>query len=283
MKKRNIKVAKKFLTFLMALIIVVSFAGIGLSVFNLISFNVEASKYIYLLLGVFLLPYEFITQGRIVGMFQEQGNIVYTLIISIAIFVLTIVLLTNASRMYNGKYSSVKRAIFGIIANVLIFIFTAIFVFGAVMITLKYNQMVNGVNDIGPEFIKIIMTNFGFNLIVVKEIVVAYFGLLVCLFALIVFVIGMFHKSTKVKIITSINFYSDEYEEDKAITNSTSSVQKSKEEKKEHVIADIPENDPKAKNLIKKIMQLEELKNSGKITNTDYTRLRQKAIRRYKN
>ena len=109
MKKRNIKVAKKFLTFLMALIIVVSFAGIGLSVFNLISFNVEASKYIYLLLGVFLLPYEFITQGRIVGMFQEQGNIVYALIISIAIFVLTIVLLTNASRMYNGKYSSVKR------------------------------------------------------------------------------------------------------------------------------------------------------------------------------
>ena len=58
---------------------------------------------------------------------------------------------------------------------------------------------------------------------------------------------------------------------------------KSKEEKKEQVIADIPENDPKAKNLIKKIMQLEELKNSGKITNTDYTRLRQKAIRRYKN
>ena len=55
------------------------------------------------------------------------------------------------------------------------------------------------------------------------------------------------------------------------------------EEKKEQVIADIPENDPKAKNLIKKIMQLEELKNSGKITNVDYTRLRQKAIRRYKN
>ena len=283
MKNRNIKVAKKFLIFLMTLIIVVSFSGIGLSVFNLISFNVEASKYIYLLLGVFLLPYEFITQGRIVGMFQEQGNIVYALIISIAIFVLTIVLLANSSKMYNGKYSSIKRAIFGVIANVLIFIFTAIFVFGAVMITLKYNQMVNGVNDIGPEFIKIIMTNFGFNLIVVKEIVAAYFGSLVCLFTLIVFIIGMFHKSTKVKIITSINFYSDEYEEDKAITNSTSSVQKSKKEKKEQVIADIPENDPKAKNLIKKIMQLEELKNSGKITNVDYTRLRQKAIRRYKN
>ena len=34
--------------------------------------------------------------------------------------------------------------------------------------------------------------------------------------------------------------------------------------------------------LINKIMQLNELKDSGKINEVEYTRLRQKAIRRYK-
>ena len=42
------------------------------------------------------------------------------------------------------------------------------------------------------------------------------------------------------------------------------------------------EVDPEAKNLVNKIRQLDELRKAGKISNTDYTRLRQKAIRRYK-
>lgn len=284
MKKKNIKVAKKLLNFLLALVILVSLLAVGLSVYNLISYNIEASKYIYLLIGVFLLPYEFLVQGKIDGMFQQQSNIVYCLLIALAIFLISVLVLVNASKMYNGKYSTAKRTVFGVITNLLLVVFVAVFALGAVILTIKYSQIENGLNNIGPEIIKTIFTNFGFNLIIIKEIVAGYLGLLICLFSFMSFLIGMFHKSSKIKLVTSINFYSSDYEEDKAITNTSTSTNNTKDDKKEEVvISDIPENDPKAKSLIKKIMQLEELKNSGKISNVDYTRLRQKAIKRYKN
>lgn len=284
MKMKNIKVAKKLLNILLALVILVSLLSVGLSIYNLISYNIEASKYIYLLIGIFLLPYEFLVTGKIEGMFQEQSNIVYCLLIAIAIFIISVLVLTYASKMFNGKYSTTKRTIFGVVTNFLLFVFVGVFALGAVMLSIKYSQIENGLNNVGPEIIKTIFTNFGFNLIMIKEIVAGYLGFVVCLFSFVSFIIGMVHKSSKVKLISSINFYSSDFEEDKAITNTTTSSKNTKNEDKNNVVInDIPENDPKAKNLIKKIMQLEELKDSGKISNVDYTRLRQKAIKRYKN
>lgn len=283
MKKKNIKVAKKLLNFLLALVILVSLLSVGLSVYNLISYNIEASKYIYLLIGVFLLPYEFLVTGKIEGMFQQQSNIVYCLLIAIVIFIISVLVLTYASKMFNGKFSTTKRTVFGVVTNFLLIVFVGVFALGAVMLSIKYSQIENGLNNVGPEIVKTIFTNFGFNVIMIKEIVAGYLGLIICLFSFVTFVIGMVHKSSKVKLITSINFYSSDFEEDKAIINTTSSSQNTKNDKEEVIVKDIPENDPKAKSLIKKIMQLEELKNSGKISNVDYTRLRQKAIKRYKN
>lgn len=278
MKKKGIKVAKKLINFLMVLLILVSFITIGLCVYNLISFNVEVAKYVYVLLGVFLLPYELLTTGRIEGIFQEQANCITCIFIAVGIVFLVILVLINSAKMFNGKYSSKKRTLVGIIACILVFLFFVSFTCSAVILTVKYAQIENAINVIGPEFIKTIKTNFGFNLLTVKEIIVAYFGLLVCLFAFVFFIIGMSHKSTKVKMISSINFYSAVYEEKMADF-------KEKDVKKEVIkqATEIPESNPKAKNLINKIMQLEELKKAGKISNTDYTRLRQKAIKRYKN
>lgn len=278
MKKKGIKVAKKLINFLMVLLILVSFVTIGLCVYNLVSFNVEVAKYVYVLLGVFLLPYEFFTTGRIDGMFQEQSNCLACLFVAIGILLLVIVLLINSAKMFNGKYSSNKRTVAGIIASILIFVFFAWFASSAILLSIKYTQIENAINAIGPEFIKTIKTNFGFNLITVKEITAAYFGLLVCLFAFVIFIVGMSHKSTKVKIVSSINFYSSVYEEKMADTK-----EKTVQEEAINQETEIPESNPKAKNLINKIMQLEELKKAGKISNTDYTRLRQKAIKRYKN
>lgn len=283
MKKKNIKVAKKLLNFLLALVILVSLLSVGLSVYNLISYNIEASKYIYLLIGVFLLPYEFLVTGKIEGMFQQQSNIVYCLLIAIVIFIISVLVLTYASKMFNGKYSTTKRTVFGVVTNFFLIVFVGVFALGSVMLSIKYSQIENGLNNVGPEIVKTIFTNFGFNVIMIKEIIAGYLGLIICLFSFVTFVIGMVHKSSKVKLITSINFYSSDFEEDKAITNTTSSSQNTKNDKEEVIVKDIPENDPKAKSLIKKIMQLEELKDSGKISNVDYTRLRQKAIKRYKN
>lgn len=279
MKKKGIKVAKKLINFLMVLLILVSLVTIGLCVYNLISFNVEASKYVYVLIGVFLLPYEFLTIGKIDGMFQEQANCLTCLLIAVGILILVIIVLINSAKMFNGKFSSKKRTVAGIFACILIFLFFAWFTFGAILLSIKYTQIENTINVIGPEFIKTIKTNFGFNLVTVKEITVAYFGLLVCLFSLITFIIGMSHRSTKVKIVSSINFYSGVYEEQKVDAQEKGQESINAEVKE----TEMPESSPKAKNLINKIMQLEELKKAGKISNTDYTRLRQKAIKRYKN
>ena len=276
MKNKSIKVARRFVNIIMALLIVVCFCAIGLSVFNLVNYNVEASKYIYLLLGVFLLPCEYFFKGKLDGFFQQQSNIFICLLISVCLLILIITLVSFISKMFNNKYSSVKRTLWGIFANIILLLFLLVFVLSVVFFTAKYSQIINAVNNFGPDFIKTITTNFGFNALVIKELIVAYLGAVVCVFGLVSFIIGMSHKSTKIKILSSINFYSSEYEEVK-------SEGKTKDEKQElDVVTEMPETNPNAKNLINKIMQLEELKNAGKIDNVDYTRLRQKAIRRYK-
>ena len=279
MKKKGIKVAKKIINFLMVLLILVSFITIGLSVYNLISFNVEAAKYVYFLIGVFLLPYEFLAKGKIDGMFQEQTNCFICALIAIGILLLSIFFLINSAKMFNGKYSSKKRTLAGVLASALIFVFLAWFVLSAVLLSLRYSPIENSLNSVGPEFIKIIKTNFGFNLIMWKEIFIAYFGVIACFIAFVFFIMGISHKSTKVKIVSSINFYSSIYEE-----KQSDARQKGQPEKPTiNQETEIEESNLKAKNLINKIMQLEELKKAGKISNTDYTRLRQKAIKRYKN
>jgi len=278
MKKRSIKVAKSLINFLMVLILLLGLATLGVTIYNSINFSVEAAKYIYALIGVFLMPFEYLMYGTI-GKFQNQESNLVSLIISLVLVVLTITVLVNSSKMFNGKYSTTKRTIAGTIANFLIFAFFAFFAFGAVMFFVNYNQISNILNDIGPELVKTIMVNLGFNFIVLKEIIISVIGSLITIFALVLFLIGMSHKSTKVKIISSIYFYSSEYEEQQTET----SASKLEQQEEEQVVNEMKEVNPKEKNLVNKIRQLDELRKAGKISNTDYTRLRQKAIRRYKN
>ncbi len=260
----------------MALLIVVCLGAMGITIYNMFSFNVELAKYIYVLLGVVLLPVEYLLKGRIEGVFQEQSSNVVCFLIAFILFVIIILLLTSMSKMFNNKYSSNKRTAFAIVAIVLLALFSIMFTGGAIILTIKFNQISNAINSLGPDFIKQITTSIGLNIVALKEIIVGYAGAIICLFAFISFIVGISHKSTKVKILSSINFYSSEYQEVKEPA-------KTKEEnKEEEKTEEMPEANPNAQNLIKKIMQLEELKKAGKISNVDYTRLRQKAIRRYK-
>ena len=277
MKKKSIKVAKTLFDLLLSLLIVVSIVSLGIAMYNSFKYNIEVSKYIYAFLGVFLLPIEYLTKGEITGAFQEQANNYLCIFISLVLFILLILTLSFSSKMFSAKFSSKKRTIYGIISCILTFTFLAYFIYSCIFFTANYSAIENAINDFGPEFVKTIMVNFGFNIIALKEIIVSYISLAICLFAFVSFIIAMSHKSTKIKITTSINFYSSEYQEPKT-------EEKTKEDNKEEKIGktEIPESDPKAQSLIKKIMQLEELKNAGKISNVDYTRLRQKAIKRYK-
>ena len=277
MKRRSIKVAKWLVNFLMILLLVFSLGALGLSVYNSVSYNVEASKYIYVLLGIFIIPFEYLATGSI-GKLQEQKGTVIGLILSLVLCILAIVVLVNSSKMFNGKYSSLKRTIAGTVTNMLLVIFFAVFAFGAVILTIYSNQITNLINSVGPEFIKMIIVNFGFNALFIKEIAMGYLGLLICLVGLIVFIIGLSHRSSKVKIVSSIYFYSGEYEEKDAPAKQKENEEVAEEKELEPARVESPQ----AKELINKIMQLEELKKSGKLSDVQYTKLRQKAIRRYK-
>lgn len=276
MKNKSVKVAKTLLNILMTLLMVVSFVSLGLSIYCNFSFDSDLAKYFYLFLGVFIIPYEFLSQGGISGFFQNQGNSSLCIGVSLAVLVFALIIFILSSSMYNFKNSSTKRMICGIVVCVLIFIIFALFVTGAVILTKDYGNIENNFDTIGPEFIKMAKTSLGVNLITLKETIVAYVGALVCGFSLIWFILGMVHKSSKIKIMPSIYFYTSAYEPK---TDNKPVEQKVKQNNQ----TILPEKDPKAKELIKKIMQLEELKDSGKLSTVDYTRLRQKVIRRYKN
>lgn len=276
MKKKSVKVARVFIKTLMSLILIFSLGALGLSIFNSISFDAEVSKYIYFLIGVFIIPFEFLFTGNLGQVQQQEGNLV-GLIVSMVVIVLAIVVLVNSSKMFDGKYSSVKRTLAGTIANVLIFIFLAMFTFSSIMFSIYSSQITNIINSIGPEFVKMFTISYGVNLIFILNIVFAYFGAVSSLLVLVMFVLSMLHKSSKIKTVNSIYFYSSQYEEPVQET-------KVKEEQKEAEEIQEPTQteSPQAKELINKIMQLEELKKAGKLTDVQYTKLRQKAIRRYK-
>lgn len=276
MKKKSIKVAKWFVKLLMSLTIVFAIGALGLSIYNSISYNVEVAKYIYMLIGIFLIPLEFVLTGNF-GKLQEQDGNLVGLIVSMVLIVFAIVVLVNVSKMFNGKYSTVKRTVASTIANCLLFIFFAFFAFGAVVFTIYSSQITNIINSIGPEFVKMFTISYGVNLIFVKEIIAGYFGAISSLFILIMFIVGNVHKSSKVKMINSIYFYSSQYEEQVAETK-VKEEQKQEQENLEPAYSESPQ----AKELISKIMQLDELRKAGKLTDVQYTKLRQKAIRRYK-
>lgn len=276
MNKKRVKVARGFIKILMSLLLIFSISGLGLAIFNSIAYNVEVAKYIYFLIGVFIIPFEFLFTKNLGQLQQQEGNIV-ALIVSMVVVVLAIVVLVNTSKMFDGKYSSVKRTLAGTIANVLIFIFFAMFTFSAIIFSINSSQITNIINTVGPEFVKMFTISYGINLIFIVNIVFAYFGAISSLLALVMFMLSMVHKSSKVKVVNSIYFYSSQYEEQ--ITES-----KTKDEKDMAEVSNEPAHteSPQAKELINKIMQLEDLKKAGKLSDVQYTKLRQKAIKRYK-
>lgn len=276
MKKKSIKVARVFIKFIMTLILLISLGGLGLSIFNSISYNVEAAKYIYFLIGVFVIPFEFIFSRDFGKIQQQDGNIV-GLIISMALIIISIVTLVNSSKMFDDRYSSMKRTLAGTITNVITFITFAIFAFSAVIFTINGEPIINIFNTIGPEFVKMLTISYGINLMYIINILIAYIGMIMTLLVFVLFLASKVHKSNKIKVVNSIYFYSKQFEEP---VEASKAKDAQSEESTEQ--APVHTESPQARELLNKIMQLDELKKAGKLTDVQYTRLRQKAIKRYR-
>ena len=81
----------------MSLTIVFAIGALGLSIYNSISYNVEVAKYIYMLIGIFLIPLEFVLTDNF-GKLQEQDGNLVGLIVSMVLVVFAIVVLVNVSK-----------------------------------------------------------------------------------------------------------------------------------------------------------------------------------------
>jgi len=104
-------------------------------------------------------------------------------------------------------------------------------------------------------------------------------GLCVLLFFIVFIVLANFYRRKKKKEIEEqkLYFYTSVYEpmEEKKEKYHLEKIS-------EEDMRDIPESNQKAKDLVTKIIQLEELRNEGKISDKEYVRLRQRSIKRYK-
>lgn len=276
MDNKGLRFAKRFFNTILVLILLVTFAGLCVSIYNSFAYNYETAKYIYVLLGFVMLPLEYLTTGTFSGRFQEQASTHICIIIEIIILFAIILYLSSASSAFRRKNSVAMRKFYSVMSIVLQAIFVGVFGGSLFVAITNYSVVLNALNSFGPDLINKLTTTIGVNVVLIKEVVVASWGFVAGVFALIMFILATAHKSTKVKIVQGgTSFYSSDYEEPKK-------ENKVKEVADEQQAEPAHKEDPRAQELINKIMELEELKKQGRISNVDYTRLRQKAIRRYK-
>lgn len=271
-----LKISKILLKVLLIPMLIISILAFGLVTFNMFSFSAEVSKYIYLLLGVFVLPIEFLI-NKGVGVMLAQEKILFLVLISILLIIISILFLLSIKKMYKNGIKSTNR--FTIFTLVLSLIFSIYFIFASIVFIANFASLNQSLNLTNSKILTTISNILGVNITLLKELIIAGILSIVNLFALVVLCIFVSKNAVviKNKRYYNIQFYSKDYELVEEPVKKSSEKQKTVQEPTE-----VTTGTKESKSLINKIMALEELKRAGKISNVEYTRLRQSAIKRYK-
>jgi len=151
------------------------------------------------------------------------------------------------------------------------------FAFAIIVMALKFNYAQGIFKTFEVGILNLIANLISVNLLLLVDLVIlgiSFIALLIALISLIIY----FNKSKNKQVQTQkLYFYSSQYEQQEVKEKVDSKQQVIEEE-----IKDIPESNQNAKDLITKIMQLENLRAEGKISDREYIRLRERSIRRYK-
>lgn len=272
------KVGKWFLQIILSIMLIDTVIALGLSVYNLISFNIDVCHYIYMSLGVVLLPFEFLFTGKV--FLINKGNIAWYFTASFVFFLIVFITMVELLKYFSDMSSVKRKKVAKIITLIFSFIIIAIFGVACFVLTKNLKIISTTLNSISPEFIITLTSIFGgTNINVLLSIFSAYFNLFFMVISFILLLIfRKKHKIAEVKISENNTnlFYSVEYIQSEEKEQSSSEIQEIKPSK------DLKEDDPNAKKLVEKIRMLDELRKEGKISNPEYIRLRQSAIRRYK-
>lgn len=260
-----------------------SLASVGIVVASYFVKDLTPISFAYLLVGEAIIPIELLVNGDLGAFYVSTMNIV-SICVSLAIFVLCILAIREFSRIgrkdKKGKRVKVKHSFVGtmIISIVLMGYYT----FNAIMTYLNYLIIRKYLRRNLSGIVEKVVEDIGKDALMIKFFVIC--ALIVGL-AFIIFILNFICKEKgevvikgNKTVVQELTFYSDEFIKNEE--TQTVQVQETRENKEEIMSPIIKKKE--SEDLIMKIMQLNELKNSGQINEVEYTRLRQKAIRRYR-
>ena len=226
----------------------------------------EVAKYVYTLFSEIMLP--------VIHLFgfdfalSDSLFVVFGLGTSILCAFISIVAFKDISKYFNKANTKKKLSL------IFISLFALItFIFGI------YGILVGIINS--KKFVPFLEANSLLGAgAMTKYLFVHGLFVLIGLVSIAYFVFAKSKGTRQAKEVSSLYFYSDEYLQVQKEENATPT----KPEIKTNDInsKQLTESNEQAKDLVQKIMDLNKLKESGEISSVEYTRLKQKAIRRYK-
>lgn len=270
MRKTFLKISNVLLTIFMILLALLSVSAFVLALVGKSFPTFDFVDWVYLTFGFVFAPIEYILCGSVGHLIPDAFSII-VMGVSAIVFILSIILIKF--KLKSTREEEYRRNFYKKMTYILSILSLIIFVLNLIVLLKNFKNVNNYLNSAVPLISKIIEG----KLLIITYISLTSLGIFVMLFGIFATVFYRKVTAKAVKIYGTINFYSKEFEEQQ------NDVQvKNTEEQEEIEATGIKEQSAEAKDLVLKIMQLEELRKSGQINNVEYTKLRQKAIRRYK-
>lgn len=269
MEKKFVKVSGAFLVVMSWILALLSLTALTLMILEMVIPNFAQGSWFIVAMGEFLLPLQILINP------QSADAGVYIIICAVML-ILSIMAIVFVKKTYRfGSHNKKVSMAISLIISFILFAYTA---FSLVLLILNYeliamttSLLLYGLLGENPGLLA--------SLVMIKFIVICAIVIISTILVFFVFLLNREKEQKHVdRQIFNVNFYSDEFEEQ----INTEKLDKKAVEKEEQAEVQKPKVKKQSQELINKIMQLNELKDNGQISDVEYTKLRQKAIKRYK-
>ncbi len=269
------------LRLVLAVLCVLSVALLGLMIAGkFVEF--DAINYAYALGAEIILPIEYLFYGNITYVSAEMASTIIIALSAALLFISILGLIGTAQLFKDDKYFA--STTFFIISEFTTLAITVLYGYSIVITRFNYSVFTNFLNTNSPEILKQLAQSAGSSIVLSKALILSIMTFIICLYGFITLMVKNPYLTFKrkggrrIRTASSLYFYSNEYQEQKDDVK----IHKSDDGGGIEIVENIKESNEKAQELVKKVMQLNELKEQGQITEREYTKLRQKAIKRYK-
>lgn len=253
------------------IILLCSLAGLALVLCkNILSFS-DMQKFFYIAVAEVFMPIELFVKGKL-GTFSDA---VFTPIAVSTLIVVIVLCLFLLRDLIKVKKPYQKNKFYTVSLLITLFIILGYFIFSLVIVNTNLTGVTKYLSAIAKE-------DFIVNIIKIKANVLPAIYVLVSLLSIVAVILTIEREPKLISVKNSLDgmgFYASDYEEAEKEVKEAKKQSDSLEQ--DAPVVDVTENG-KSKVLLEKIMKLNELKDEGQISSVEYTRLRQKLIRRYK-